>query len=86
MSSVSKDINIIISPRSPVLQDGHELVGILESVELVGGGLVKGRMAGLERLVAEELAGELRSLQGKKVSILRVGDYWSAVEWKGWRS
>jgi len=86
MSSVSKDINIIISPRSPVLQNGHELIGILETVESVGDGLVRVRIADLERLVAEEMEGRLRGLVGKRTSILRVGDYWSAIEWKGGRS
>jgi hypothetical protein len=63
-----------------VLQNGHELVGVLESIELVGDGLLRIRIAGMERLVAEELAERLRGLVGKKVSILRVGGQWSAVE------
>ena len=86
-SSTLKDINVIIQqPEPPVLKHTHELIGILESVEPVGGGLVKVRIAGLERLVAEEMEGRLRGLVGKRTSILRVGDYWSAIEWKGWRS
>jgi hypothetical protein len=66
-------------PKVPILQSPHELIGLLESVELVGGGLVRVRISGLERCVSDELAEMLRSLQGKKVSILRVGDSWSAV-------
>jgi hypothetical protein len=59
---------------------------MLESVEPVGDGLVKVKIAGLERCVAEEIEIELKPLVGKKASILRVGDDWSAVEWPGWRS
>ena len=82
MSSASpKDINVIIQrPEPPVLQNGHELVGVLESVEPVGDGFLWIRIAGMERLVAEELGEQLRGLTGKKVSIMRVGDQWSAVE------
>jgi len=68
------------SQRSQVLRDGHELVGVLEEVEPVGGGLVKIRIAGLERLVAEELGERLRPMVGKRTSILRIGDQWSVVE------
>jgi len=56
------------------------LIGILESVEPIGGGLVKVRITGMERLVAEELAETLGGLVGKRASILRAGDQWSAVE------
>jgi len=86
-SSTFKDINVIIQqPLPPVLQQAHEFIGILESVESVGGGLVKVRIARLEQLVAEELEETLKGLVGKRTSILRVGDYWSAIEWKGWKS
>lgn len=83
-SNATHDINNFTEPRSqpsiPVLQDAHELIGTLENVELVGGGLVKIRIAGLERLVAEELVGQLKGMVGKRASILRVGDEWSVVE------
>jgi len=68
-----------------VLQPLHELVGILEVAEPVGGGLVKVRIAGLERLVSDELEGRLGALEGKEVSILRTMKGWTAVEWKGWK-
>ena len=62
-------------PRPIVLQDFKELVGTLEDVQPWEDGLVKVRVAGVDRLVPDELQSKLTSLRGRFVSILRCEGY-----------
>jgi|GEM_PF-4215963 len=62
-------------PRPIVLQELKELVGTLEDVQPWEDGLVKVRVAGVDRLVPDELQPKLTSLRGRFVSILRCEGY-----------
>ena len=68
-----------ISPQPTILQDDFEVIGLLDKVEAYGDGLVYVRIAGFDKLVSEDLEGKLRKMIGKHVSILRLGDRWSAA-------
>lgn len=62
-----------------ILKEGRELRGPLDLVEPYDDGLIHIRVAGLDRLVSDELEGKLRPLIGHWVGILRIGR-WCAME------
>jgi hypothetical protein len=66
--------------HAPLAKDGCELVGVLEDIQPIGGGLLQIRIGGLERCVPEEMELQLRPLVGRRTSILRIGEHYSAME------
>lgn len=83
MSAASRElINVISSPRSAptLLRDLRELVGDLEDVQPWEDGLVHIRVAGLDRLVPDELEAKLNALRGRSVSVLRSDMHFSVME------
>ena len=66
-----------------LLQDRYELCGILESVQPYEDGLVHIRVAGLDRLVPDELTKKLTVLRGRFVSVLRIESHFSVAEVPG---
>jgi len=85
-STISREFNISSSQRAfspahaPLAKDGYELVGVLEGIQPIEDGLLQIRIAGLERCVPEEMDLQLRPLVGKRTSILRIGERYSAAE------
>ena len=84
-STISREFNISSSRRAfspahaPLAKDGCELVGVLEGIQPIEDGLLQIRIGGLERCVPEEMELQLRPLVGRKTSILRIGQRYSAV-------
>jgi len=84
-SATPREAGISSSRRSfslahaPLAKDGCELVGVLEGIQPIGDGLLQIRIGGLERCVPEEMELQLRPLVGRKTSILRIGQRYSAV-------
>ena len=84
-SAMPREVGISSSRRSfspshaPLAKDGCELVGVLEGIQPIEDGLLQIRIAGLERCVPEEMELQLRPLVGRKTSILRIGQRYSAV-------
>lgn len=66
-----------------LIRDGWKLVGILDKLQPYGDGLVQIRVAGLDRLVPDELEAKLTALRGRFVSVLRVESYFGVVEVPG---
>ncbi len=58
-----------------LLRDHRELRGTLEDIQPADDGLICVTVAGLRRLVPEELESELQPLRGRFVSILRLDGY-----------
>ena len=67
---------IISSAPAParLLPRGHQMWGILRSVEPVGGGLVCATLGTRETLVPEELSTELQGMICQPVAIVHVED------------
>lgn len=83
MSAACSDlINFTSSPRStPILiKDLHELRGTLENVQPFEDGLLHIRIAGLDRLIPDELEAKLNALRGRLISVLRVDSFYDAEE------
>jgi len=84
-STISREFKISSLQRAyspshaPLAKDGCELVGVLTSIQPVEDGLLQIRIDGLERCVPEEMELQLRPLVGRKTSILRIGQRYSAV-------
>jgi hypothetical protein len=85
-STISREFSSSSSQRAfspahaPLAKDGCELVGVLEGVEPIDDGLLQIRIGGLERCVPEEMELQLRPLVGKRTSLLRIGERYSAAE------
>jgi len=84
-STISREFKISSLQRAyspshaPLAKDGCELVGVLEGIQPIEDGLLQIRIGGLERCVPEEMELQLRPLVGKRTSILRIGERYSAV-------
>ena len=78
MEASKRDYQLLPPPQ--ILRDGKELVGILEDVRPFGDGLQYVKIAGLERLIPEEV--NLDGMKGKRISILRIGGHCGAGVWE----
>jgi hypothetical protein len=78
--SISSSQRAFSPAHAPLAKDGCELVGVLEGIQPIEDGLLQIRIAGLERCVPEEMELRLRPLVGRRTSILRIGECYSAAE------